>query len=101
MTQSQPIETAYAVCRSIAKREAKNFYYSFVALPEHKRDAMCAIYAFMRHADDISDDESKDHATRRAELAQWTEMWRDPTAAAGDPVLVAVRDTQEPFCYSG
>ena len=60
MKQSQPIEAAYAACRAIAKREAKNFYYAFVALPAHKRDAMCAIYAFMRHADDISDDESKD-----------------------------------------
>ncbi len=97
MTQSQPIEAAYAACRAIARREAKNFYYSFVALPAHKRDAMCAIYAFMRHADDISDDESKDHATRRAELALWTEAWRNSTAADGDPVFVAVRDTQRRF----
>ena len=57
---------------------------------------MCAIYAFMRHADDISDDETKDHATRRAELALWTEAWRDP-AASDDPVFVAVRDTQRRF----
>lgn len=97
MTQSQPIEAAYAVCRAIAKREAKNFYYAFVALPARKRDAMCAIYAFMRHADDISDDESKDHATRRMELAQWTEAWRDKSGAAGDPVFIAVRDTQSRF----
>lgn len=97
MTQSQPIEAAYAACRAIARREAKNFYYSFVALPAHKRDAMCAIYAFMRHADDISDDESKDHAARRAELALWTEAWRNSTAADGDPVFDAVRDTQRRF----
>ena len=96
MTQSQSIEAAYAACRAIAKREAKNFYYAFVALPAEKRDAMCAIYAFMRHADDISDDESKDHATRRMELAQWTEAWRDRTNAK-DIVFVAVRDTQQRF----
>jgi 15-cis-phytoene synthase len=96
LTQSQSIETAYAACRAIAKREAKNFYYAFVALPAQKRDAMCAIYAFMRHADDISDDESKDHATRRMELAQWTEAWRDGTDA-NDLVFVAVRDTQQRF----
>jgi phytoene synthase len=97
LTQSHTIEAAYAVCRAIAKREAKNFYYSFIALPAHKRDAMCAIYAFMRHADDISDDESKDHATRRRELAQWTDMWRDATVGADNQVLIAVRDTQTRF----
>ena len=96
MTQPQPIDAAYAACREIAKREAKNFYYSFVALPAHKRDAMCAIYAFMRHADDISDDESKDHATRRAELAQWTDAWRNGTDS-DNPVFIAVRDTQQRF----
>jgi phytoene synthase len=96
LTQAQSIEAAYAACRAIAKREAKNFYYAFVALPAEKRDAMCAIYAFMRHADDISDDESKDHATRRMELAQWTEAWRDRTNAK-DIVFVAVRDTQQRF----
>ena len=62
LTQPHAIDEAYAECRAIARREAKNFYYAFVALPLQKRDAMCAIYAFMRHADDISDDESKDRA---------------------------------------
>jgi phytoene synthase len=90
------MEEAYAACRAIAKREAKNFYYAFVALPAHKRDAMCAIYAFMRHADDISDDESKDRATRSEELASWTAAWRDGEATA-NPVFVAVRDTQQRF----
>jgi phytoene synthase len=90
------VQAAYAACRAIAKREAKNFYYSFIALPPHKRDAMCAVYAFMRHADDISDDESKGHATRREELARWTADWREP-AYSGDPVFVAVRDAQQRF----
>ncbi len=96
MSQSQQIQAAYAECRAIAKREAKNFYYSFLALPPHKRDAMCAVYAFMRHADDISDDESKDHATRRTELAQWTARWRDATDTT-DPVFLALRDAQQRF----
>ena len=93
---SPEVQAAYAVCRAIARREAKNFYYSFVALPPHKRDAMCAVYAFMRHADDISDDESKDHATRREELARWTAQWRERTDIS-NPVFVAVRDAQQRF----
>jgi phytoene synthase len=96
LTQSQPIEAAYATCREIARREAKNFYYAFVALPVHKRDAMCAIYAFMRHADDISDDETKDHATRREELTEWMQAWRSGTDTT-DPVFLAVRDAQRRF----
>src|SRR5579871_5592999 len=59
---------AYEECRAIAKREAKNFYYSFVALPEPRRNAICAIYAFMRQADDLSDDESIPRGERRRKL---------------------------------
>lgn len=92
---SQQIEAAYAECRAIAKREAKNFYYSFVALPEPKRNAMCAIYAFMRRADDISDDETKSHLDRRAELTRWISDWRD--GHSDDPVFIAVRDAQRRF----
>jgi phytoene synthase len=96
LTQGSAIEAAYAACREIARREARNFYYAFVALPAAKRDAMCAIYAFMRHADDISDDESRDRETRRMELERWTSGWRDGTDLA-DPVFIAVRDTQQRF----
>jgi phytoene synthase len=96
LKEPQPIAAAYAACREIARREAKNFYYAFLALPASKRDAMCAIYAFMRHADDISDDESKDHAVRREQLARWTQQWRAGGDTA-DPVFLAVRDAQQRF----
>ena len=57
--RSTQVDAAYSACRAIAKREAKNFYYAFVVLPRHKSDAMCAVYAFMRKADDLADDESR------------------------------------------
>jgi phytoene synthase len=93
------IDAAYAACRAIARREAKNFYYAFLALPKHKRDAMCAIYAFMRHADDLSDDETKSHAERRAELCAWMNAWKRARAGevTHDPVFLAVVDTQRRF----
>ena len=69
------MERAYAECRAIAKREAKNFYYAFVALPEPRRNAICAIYAFMRKADDLSDDESISREERRASSKQWQAAW--------------------------
>ena len=62
------VQAAYAACRAIARKKAKNFYYAFVALPAGKRDAICAVYAFMRQADDLSDDESVSIADRRIAL---------------------------------
>ena len=90
------VEEAYAVCRQIARREAKNFYYAFVALPKAKRNAICAVYAFMRHADDLSDDETKSREERRVSLDDWLSSWH--IAAQGgstdNPVFVALRDAQ-------
>jgi 15-cis-phytoene synthase len=93
------IVEAYAVCRAIAQREAKNFYYAFRVLPEHKRDAMCAVYAFMRRADDIADDEAMPIAERREVMARWVESWRTArrSGISGDPVFVALNDTQKRF----
>ena len=65
------LAAAYGECRSIARREAKNFYYAFVALPEPRRNAICAIYAFMRQADDLADDESLTREERRNRLDAW------------------------------
>lgn len=97
--QALTLESAYAICRAIAKREAKNFYYSFVALPVPRRNAICAIYAFMRKADDLSDDESLPREVRRQNIDRWLAGWR--MAASGsptsDPVFFAVHDAVERF----
>jgi phytoene synthase len=93
------LEDAYATCRTIARREAKNFYYAFVALPEPRRNAICAIYAFMRQADDLADDESLPRAERRILLDKWLAGWRSACAGGetADPVFIAVRDATERF----
>jgi phytoene synthase len=93
------IAEAYAVCSNIAQREAKNFYYSFRVLPDHKRNAMCAVYAFMRRADDISDDEALSVAERRELMARWLEAWRDArrSGLSDNAVFLALNDTQKRF----
>lgn len=63
------VEESYAWCEGVARAQAKNFYYSFLLLPGAKRRAMCAIYAFMRYCDDLSDDEGI--PDRAAEIARW------------------------------
>ena len=94
-TGTMTLEAAYAACRAIAKREAKNFYYAFVALPKPKRNAICAIYAFMRRADDLADDESVLLSDRREKLDAWIAEWRaaNQGGVTTDPVFIAVRDT--------
>lgn len=68
------METSYSYCRQIAKSRARNFYYSFVLLARDQKNAMCAVYAFMRYCDDLSDEAG---ATAAA-----IEKWRDALTAA-------------------
>ena len=61
------LEASFEHCRHVARTRAKNFYYSFVLLPREQRDAMCAVYAFMRYCDDLSDEPGAERAT----MDQW------------------------------
>jgi len=67
MTHPADLKTSYAFCRKIARARAKNFYYSFLLLSREQRNAMCAIYAFMRYCDDISEAEGANAAA----IARW------------------------------
>ena len=98
---SHPLQlrTAYCICRHTARSTAKNFYYGFLVLPGRKRDAISAVYAFMRYADDISDDPQIPSAQKREKLNAWlsdleTVIEGRPT---DDPVLMAVADAQRRF----
>ena len=90
---------AYAVCRGVARRAAKNFYYGFLVLPSEKRNALCAVYAFMRHADDISDDPTLDPGRKREKLGEWLDAANQVFAGkpTDDPVLMALADAQKRF----
>jgi phytoene synthase len=87
---------AYAVCRGIARAQAKNFYYAFLVLPAPKRNALCAVYAFMRHADDLADDPGLTPEQRYEQLVRWAEAIKVAAAGAAsdDPVIMAVTDAQ-------
>jgi phytoene synthase len=90
---------AYSVCKAITRRAAKNFYYAFLVLPRPKRKALCAVYAFMRRCDDISDDPQLSPAERREQLESWLEALHraqqgNPT---NDAILLALTDTQRRY----
>jgi phytoene synthase len=90
---------AYAVCRGISRRAAKNFYYGFMVLPADKRNALSAVYAFMRHADDISDEPGGDPQQKRHKLSEWLEAAKGvfDGKSTDDPVLMALGDAQKKF----
>jgi phytoene synthase len=61
---------SYSHCHDIARASHSNFYYAFFLLPKPKRDALAALYAFMRLVDDVAD-MGADLATKQRELAKW------------------------------
>jgi 15-cis-phytoene synthase len=90
---------AYSVCRGITRTAAKNFYYAFLVLPRRKREALCAVYAFMRRCDDITDESSLSMQERRQKLDTWLDALHlaqlgHPT---DDPILLALTDTQRRY----
>ncbi len=96
---NKQLSIAYTVCRGVARAQAKNFYYAFLALPREKRNALCAVYAFMRHADDLSDDPGLTLEQRRVQLQAWSDALRRAVAGerSDDPVIMATADTQQRF----
>jgi 15-cis-phytoene synthase len=97
-TESQ-LHMAYSVCRGITRAQAKNFYYGFLVLPKRKRQALCAVYAFMRRCDDIADDPSLSLRERRAKLDTWMDAFHASQSGqpTDDPVLLALVDAQRRF----
>jgi 15-cis-phytoene synthase len=89
------IEQSYDYCRRIARSRAKNFYYSFLLLSAQQRKAMCAIYAFMRYCDDLSDEPG---ATGAA-IDRWRAEMEDALQGrfSGHPVWPAFHHTVRRF----
>ena len=90
---------AYSVCKGITRTSAKNFYYAFLVLPRRKRQALCAVYAFMRRCDDIADDPTLALPDRRQKLDTWLDALH--RAQQGEPtddaILLALTDAQRRF----
>src|SRR5262249_34044205 len=84
---------SYAYCESVARREAGNFYHAFRVLPVPQRRAMCALYAFLRIADDLSDMDGPP-AAKRSSLAEWRRgLHQCLSGEYGHPLHAAFHDT--------
>jgi phytoene synthase len=79
---TDPLHESYRACEEVARREAANFYPAFRILPREQRLAMCALYTFMRIADDLGDDDGPiDQKAKN--LDDWRRGMHD--ALAGNP----------------
>jgi hypothetical protein len=87
---------ASAYCREITRQQAKNFYYAFLFLPRHKREAIYAIYAFCRYCDDIAD-EAEELTTQHTLLQRWREEL--DRCYAGTPTHLITQAVQRVITY--
>ena len=101
MNASPALEASYRYCRQVARRSRSSFYPSFMLLSPPKRRAMHALYAFMRHTDDLGDS-ALEPAQRAAALARWRDhlgaalkgrFSQEPTDSDGPLLLPALADT--------
>lgn len=73
-------------CAALTKREARNFYYGLKLLPPPKRNAMFALYAYMRLVDDIADGlDGHTLAQRLDSLDAWNDATQSALAAGNPP----------------
>jgi phytoene synthase len=91
------LSKSYAYCERLARREAGNFYHGFRLLPADQRRAMCALYAFMRIADDLADAPGP-AAAKRLPLEGWRAQLHDALAGVyRHPIHPALHHTVAHF----
>ena len=83
---------AYQACQQMTKREAKNFYYGFISLPEPKRQAIYAAYAFCRQCDDAVDNQGSTQEKLHALEAAKQRLSQCYVGRPADPVTIALHD---------
>ena len=85
------LRTAYRQAEKVTAQHSKSFYLASGLLPEEKRAAVRALYAFCRTVDDIVD-ESLD-AERESQLDYWRAMVETSRFTDQDRIAVAWADT--------
>jgi phytoene synthase len=89
----------YQECKRVCELHASSFSLAAKYLPEEKRNAAYALYAFCRHTDNILDSTNHPVEEKRNQLMEWknqlTRAWEEHTHA--DPILHAFVSTCEQY----
>ena len=89
---------AQQYCTDLARRSGSNFYHSFFFLPQERRDAMHAVYAFCHEVDGAVDDpapgsDPRVHLARwRADVAALYRQDGDGGAHSSNPIIICLAD---------
>lgn len=99
------IKLAYAECRTISRRHYENFPTASRLVPREKRDALAAIYAFARAADDYADEPGQGSPEDRLRLiGAWRKRLVDcvsgPLDGIDHPVFLALGDSIHRYSLS-
>lgn len=102
---TERIQSAYAECRAISRRHYENFPTASRLVTRDKRDALAAVYAFARAADDVADEPGRGSpAERLRALAAWRklldECYAKPLDEITHPVFLALGDTARKYKLS-
>lgn len=95
--EAYSLRESYRLCARVTRQSSSNFYYSFLLLPREKRQSMCALYAFARHTDDLSDGPEAADVSRTALTAWRQSLARALAGRFDDPLLPALADTVHRF----
>lgn len=88
-------------CQQKAAQSGSSFYYSFLFLPQERRRAITALYAFCREVDDVVD-ETMDDAVARAKLGWWRQEIHAMLAGQPThPVTKALQAHMNTFALEG
>jgi phytoene synthase len=85
------LQHAYKQAEKITAEHSKSFYFASGLLPEEKRSAVRALYAFCRTVDDIVDESS--NSQREAQLDYWRGMVKSGSYEDNDLIAAAWADT--------
>jgi phytoene synthase len=80
------LRKAYQHCARLTSQHSKSFYLSSALLPDDKRKATRALYAFCRVCDDLIDQSAADAATA---IKQWSDIALAANPQSTDPVVLA------------
>lgn len=94
MSTDATVRAAYGECRRLARRHYENFPVASYLVPRQKRDALAAIYAFARYADDVADEPGRGWQSVRLDaLAEWRRKLNHCYAGKVEhPAFIALRD---------